>query len=193
MVLDYFAVGEAYGLLKAAGDAENAPVLTGSLFLSKSGWIMLSVPNALVRGIFATLREPGIELPTHSDGVLNAHCSVFRPEELATIGGPERITERGHSFTYQLGPLQTAVPGGWEEMGRVWFVKINSPGLQNLRKSYGLSALPNEGKYDFHITVAVRRKHVLKPNEVAKAAAPSLHCLSAQEIANQLAYLANAG
>jgi 8-oxo-dGTP pyrophosphatase MutT (NUDIX family) len=46
-------------------------------------------------------------------------------------------------------------------------VQVASPELAALRKSYGLSALPNED-HPFHITVAVRRKNVLGPNEVAK-------------------------
>jgi hypothetical protein len=49
----------------------------------------------------------------------------------------------------------------------VWAIQVASPELAALRKSYGLSPLPN-GDHQFHITVAVRRKNVLAPNEVAK-------------------------
>lgn len=145
--------------------------MSGRLYRSDSGWILLSVPNALVRGAFDALDQPGIELPYKSDGTLNAHISVFRPEELERIGGPDRITERGHTFHYTLGRLKTVVPAGWAEMSRVWMIEVSSPELEKLRKSYGLSGLPNENKFAFHITVAVRRKKVLQENDVRKAAA----------------------
>lgn len=162
-----FAAGEA--LVKQASDAELVYNLAGRLYASESGWILMSVPNALVRGVFSAMREPGIELPpSGSDGHLNAHVSVMRPEEVEMLGGVDKITERGKSFTYTLGRVYTVEPNGWGDMSRVWFVKVHSPELQELRRSYGLSSLPNDGKYDFHITCAVRRKRVLGRNETAK-------------------------
>jgi hypothetical protein len=47
-------------------------------------------------------------------------------------------------------------------------LRVHSPELQELRRSYGLSSLPNDGKFDFHITVAIRRKNVLGRNTVSK-------------------------
>lgn len=167
-------LGQAVGiLLKTAGDAEAAPVMSGRLYLSSSGWLMLSVPNALVNGIFASLDEEGLEIPPGKNGKpYNAHISVMRPDEVAVAGGGEAITERGKTFHYQFGPLKTVAPSGWDEMSKVWFVEVKSPELQNLRKSYGLPALPHKGEAElqFHITVAVRRKKVLQQNDVKKAA-----------------------
>ena len=37
--------------------------LADPIAMVKSGWVLLSVPNALVRGCFAALDEPGVELP----------------------------------------------------------------------------------------------------------------------------------
>lgn len=159
-------------LVKTAAEPVPAYNLAGTLYLADSGWILLTVPNALVRGMFAAMREPGIELPPGANGgPLNAHISVFRPEELAELGGPDKITERGKTFHYSIGRLVAVEPDGWSEMARAWFLRVHSPELQQLRRSYGLSSLPNNGKYDFHITVAVRRKAVLGRNEVSKAAA----------------------
>lgn len=154
---------------KSAGDAAPAYNLTGTLYRSGSGWILLQVPNALVRGVFAAMNEPGAELPpSGDDGRLNAHISVFRAEELDAIGGADAITERGKQFKYSIGRLMSVEPATWSEMGRVWFLKVHSPELQALRRSYGLSSLPNDGKYDFHVTVAVRRKGVLGRNASRK-------------------------
>jgi hypothetical protein len=158
--------------VKEAAETKPAYNLVGTLYLSSSGWIMLSVPNALVRGIFAAMNEPGIELPPSGEtGQLNAHVSVLRPSEIDMIGGPDKITERGKQFHYSLGRLVEVEPEGWPEMAKVWFVRIHSPALQFFRRSYGLSSLPNDGKYDFHVSVACRRRGVLGRNDVRKAAA----------------------
>lgn len=162
----FFDVGRS--LLKQA-DAQVAYNLAGRLYLSQSGYLVVNVPNALVRGVFAAMAEPGIELPPAGpDGNLNAHVTVMRPEEVTLAGGPDKITERGKQFTYTLGRIYSVEPDGWPDMSRVWYVKVHSPELQQLRRSYGLSSLPNDGKHDFHVSVAVRRKKVLGRNDAAK-------------------------
>ena len=153
--------------MKQASDTELSYGMGGMLYLSDSGWLLLQVPNALVRGAFAALQEPGVELPPSGpEGRLNAHISVIRPEELETIGGPEVVVERGKTFRYSLGEIRTVRPAGWEEMDRVWFIKVRSPDLEKLRKSYGLSARPKNNEFDFHITIAVRKKKVLVTSDV---------------------------
>jgi hypothetical protein len=160
---------------KSAGDAVLSYAMHGRLYISGSGWGLLSVPNSLVRGVFDAMSEPGIELPPSgkNDDKLNAHLSVFRKEEIESIGGPDKITERGHDFSYTLGPVRTMVPDGWSAMSRVWVIEVRSPELEALRKGYGLTGKPNNGKYDFHITVAVKRKHVGFENTVSKGAEAS--------------------
>jgi len=161
-------IGQAQ--LEKQGDAPaNVTVLSGRLEASKSGWILLSVPNAIVQGLFAALDVPGAELPPSGpDGKLNAHISVIRGDELASIGGPSKVTERGRRFKFQLGPVQECTPKGWGDMSKVWFVKCHSPELEALRRSYGLSSLPKNNEFNFHLTIAVRRKHVLRENSVTK-------------------------
>ena len=128
------------------------------LYASKSGWLLLSVPNALARGAFDALNEPGVELPPD----FNAHISVIRPEELAEKGlTQDSITERGHDFRYTLGPVRTVSPHGWDEISKVWYIEVNSPDLEKVRKSYGLSPLPNSNQFKFHITFATRKKNVI--------------------------------
>lgn len=154
-------------LTKQAAAATTTYCLTGRLFASASGWILLSVPNAFVRGLFDTLQEPGLELPPN----FSAHISVMRPNEVKELGGVNKITERGHVFKYQIGPMKTVQPAGWPEISKVWFVSVESPELKQLRKSYGLSALPlKDGEeIPFHITVAIRKKRILQENEVKKS------------------------
>ena len=162
-----FRIGE---YIKTASDAVPAYNLAGTLYLSSSGWLMLSVPNALVRGFFAAMHEPGVELPPSGpDGQLNAHISVMKPAEVALLGGADKINERGKQFFYSVGRwVEVTDPEGWSEMAKVWFLRVHSPELQALRRSYGLSSLPNEGKHDFHITAAVLRRKVLGRNDTRK-------------------------
>src|SRR3954471_22753330 len=101
----YAVAASHVGHVKAASVPEVAHSLSGRLYLSKSGWILLDVPNSLVRGAFDALHEAGAELPL-KDGRLNSHISVMRPEEVEKIGGPDSIHERGHQFKYSLGQLK---------------------------------------------------------------------------------------
>ncbi len=166
----YLEVG--HRLIKQGTDAVPAYSMSGMLYHKKGhggDWMMLAVPNALVHGVFSAMDEPGLELPPSGEAQrLVAHISVMRPEELAKIGGPNRVTERGKRFRYRLGGLTSVEPRGWPEMAQCWMLRVHSPELQALRRSYGLSSLPKEGKYDFHVTVAVRRKNVLGRNETGK-------------------------
>lgn len=170
-------------MTKIAGTAQLVSVLRGRLIGTDSGWLLLEVPAQLVRGAFDALNVPGIELPIKTEGRLKAHISVADQKELESIGGLEKITEKGHHYAYQLGPVKTAVPDNWPEMSRVWFIEIRSRELQKLRMSYGLSPLP---KYPFHITIAYRRKNVLRDNNVSKKSAEAVCSLQGTETYNSI-------
>ena len=159
-----YASGHALGwLYRGNKQASTDQPLTGRLYLAKSGWLLLSVPNALVRGVYDALSAPGAELPRagvmnvpNVDGdLLNAHISVMTADEVASIGA-DKISERGHSFGYSLGPLKELDVRNVAGVSKVWAITVKSPALADLRKSYGLSPLPND--HAFHITVAVDRK-----------------------------------
>ncbi len=158
-------------LVKQSGE-EPAYNLAGTLQLLGTGWVVVSVPNALVRGVFDAMAEPGIELPPGATGM--AHVPVFSPEELAKLGGADRITERGRQFNYTLGRLVAMDPGADEPgIARLWAFRVHSGGpggLQELRRSYGLPSLPGEdGDRPFRCVVALRRRGVLGRTDTAKA------------------------
>lgn len=151
--------------------------LSGRLYLTKANWLMLSVPNALVRGVFDAISAPGAELPTQSatgapetasglGDVLNANIAVMTADEVAKIGA-DSINERGHSFGYALSGMTELTVSHLPGVSKAWALQISAPSLSALRKSYGLSPTPrDQGK--FHILVAVRRKGVLSDNGQAK-------------------------
>ena len=168
-----YHAGNALGwLYRGNKQASTNHFLSGRLHLSKSGWLLLSVPNALVRGVYDALTAPGAELPTagiwgtdENKELLNAHISVMTADEVNKIGA-DKINERGHTFHYSLGALKEITPKT-ANLSRVWAIQVASPSLAALRKSYGLTPLLN-GDHAFHITVAVRRKGVLLNNSTGK-------------------------
>lgn len=163
---------------KQAAEPQATAALVGTLYLSRSGWLLLSVPNAVVRGLFDALHEPGTELPSNSSGNLEAHISVMTPADVEQAGGADKISERGHQFRYQLGAVKTVRPRGQSKFSAVWFVAVKSSELEQLRKSYGLSATPYGGDHEFHITFAYRKLRVLQNNDVTKAAAVRIERIS---------------
>jgi hypothetical protein len=170
-----YAVGNALGWLsRTSKQASVNHMLSGRLYLSKSGWLLLSVPNALARGVFDALTAPGAELatagvmnvPNVKEELFNAHISVMTADEVASIGA-DKINERGHVFHYGLGPIKEITPKNVDGVSKIWAIQVASPALAAVRKSYGLTPLPH-GDHQFHITVAVRRKKVLQHNDVCK-------------------------
>ncbi len=162
---------------KLAADSDTAAPaynLAGMLYVSSQEgkpWGLLSVPNALVRGVFDAMQEPGIELPPGPTpaAALNAHISVFNPDDIDMLGGAEKLrNDRGKTFRYTLGRLVEVAPNGWADIAKCWVLRVHSPELQALRRSYGLASLPGDGQLDFHVAVAVRRRGVLGRNEKAK-------------------------
>jgi len=189
-----YAAGNALGWLYRAGDKQAATgyPLAGRLYLAKSGWLLLSVPNALVRGVFDALVEPGVELPTagvfnvpNVDAhIVNAHISVMTADEVASIGA-DNISERGHMFGYTLAGLKEIDVKNVDGVSKVWAVQVTSQPLAALRKSYGLPPLPN-GDHPFHITVAARRKGVLLDNGKAKGYETPAESAEGQRFSNPI-------
>jgi len=142
--------------------------LSGLLQATKTGHLILGVPNSLVRGVFDAMDEPGISLPSAIDGgTLRAAVVVMTPEELQQVGGPDAITERGKQYAYHLGSLVEQPAKGWPGISVCWHLKINSPELGKLRRSYGLPT-KLEGDSDFSIVVACRKVGVLSTKAVSK-------------------------
>jgi hypothetical protein len=168
-----YAAGQALGCLYQGNkQAATSYPLSGRLYLSKTGWLLLAVPNALVRGVYDAMPAPGAELPTtgamgvgEKSELLNAHITVMTGDEVTQVGA-DKINERGHMFGYTLGALKEIEPRSGSNLSKIWAIQVAAPLLSALRKSYGLSALPNDEP--FHITVAVRKRGVLLDNGKAK-------------------------
>jgi len=144
--------------------------LRGRLVLSQTNWVLLEVPNSIGNGLFQALHEPGVEQPiSDTSGKYNAHISVMRPSEVQTIG-VGNITERGKLYGFNItGIREISEPAGWPEVSKAWVAEVQSPELQQLRRTYGLPA----PRYPLHITVAIRRRNVLRSRPTQEKAASS--------------------
>lgn len=156
--------GYTAGRAAAEKEASGEHFLAGRLYVAKSGWLLLAVPNALVRGVFDAMHVPAANLPTcgllnvpnEPEEVLNAHISVMTADEVTQVG-LKNISERGHMFRYSIGRLVEIPVRNIAGINKLWALTVTSPELAALRQSYGLSKYPNDHK--FHITIGVRKKH----------------------------------
>ncbi len=150
---------------------KRAEVKLSGLLQITNKYLIVSVPTALVRGIFDAMHEPGITLPSALEGdTLRAGVVVMTPDEIDGIGGADKISERGKQFTYTLGKLQEVKAENWPGVSTCWHLRIHSPDLTKLRRSYGLPG-KIEGKSDFSVVVACRKLGVLASNSTSKTTA----------------------
>ena len=155
--MNLYQISNAHLYLTKSGN-ELSYSLAGRLQLAQTGWLVLAVPAALVRGAFDALHEEGVELPDQYA------IPVLAPEELGDV---ERISERGHTFHFTMGPVRTFEPnrGG---LSKTWYIQIYSPELKRFRHSYGLDAhLKNTNS--FQLPIAIRKSGVLSNNQTKKS------------------------
>jgi hypothetical protein len=110
---------------------------------------VLDISEDFKRSVFEAIKTSGMQYD-HEHG---AHISVFTDEELDRM--PEVISEVGKMYPFFLRSIESVNPDGWDEVERVWFVRVESKELEELRKKYGLSPKVH-GDHDFHITIAVK-------------------------------------
>ena len=138
----------------------------GVLKRNSAGLIYLDIDNRFISMMLPLLksrhlvRPPYFDLFTEPDG---AHIPVI-PAREAAFQYLSEIEEVNREFTFEIKGLYSMKPATWPEVEEVWFFKIHSPELENLRRKYFLPEHPNG--HPFHITVAV------KPRTGAKGNAP---------------------
>jgi len=157
------------GKQAAAGESITYS-LTGLFYVTTVNgkhWGLLSAPAALVRGLLDAMHEPGMTPLVHK-GRLLSHIVVMSPSEIEAVGGPDRLkADRGKPFRYTIGRLVSFEPA-WPGVSRCWALRIHSPELQQLRRTYGLSGLPDGGRGEFRILVGIRKRGVTGRNAISK-------------------------
>lgn len=161
----YYAAG--FSLASGVKIASSPRPFSGKLVLSKNGWLVLTVPSAIIRGMFDAISDPGFEIPKRRDGAILSQIAVMSPEEIDSIGGPDKISERGHFFRYSISSIKR-FDVNMDDVSSVIAATVESPELLKVRRSYGLKD-PNSKFGKFAIIVAVRKKGVLGKNDVSKS------------------------
>ena len=141
-------------LSKEAQQMKSVP-LKGIIRKTDDGFIYVDISNNVINGLFSLIDEEGIEKPPYSDEEydnIGAHISVMKEDELKE---DEEFSDFGKEITFKLDKFFSVEPKTWDEVERVWCIKVVSPDLEKLRKKYGL-AKKFHG-HDFHITVAVKK------------------------------------
>lgn len=139
----------------------------GLLQLAKSGHLVVTVPAALVRGLYDSLDMPGLSLPRNTDGSVKANIAIMTPAELQLIGGPDTVTERGRSYTFSFGDFFAAPAKDWMGVSKCWLWHVRSPELAQLRRTYGLPSKIDDS-FDFSLMIAYQKSNVLRDNAVTK-------------------------
>lgn len=161
---EFFSAGQAHGLLCKAGAHTPVHALSGRLQAGPNGGIELTVPASLIKGVFDALHEPGAEFVVRNNRTESA-IKVMTKAEVDKLGGQDKVTERGHSYNYTLGPIvELPASGGYEKL---WAISIDSDDLKAIRGSYGLETSPQLG---FYIPVGIKKNNVTKDNGVSKLA-----------------------
>lgn len=145
--------------MKIAADTELAykkvPMVGKLTLKQKDGdYGILKVPEAFKKAVYDAIWEEGMQYDDLHEKH-EAHISVFDDVEMKELRKKGKIPEDGKDFKFDLKSVEMVEPEGWPEMEKVWFVTVDSPELEALRKKYGFTPLM-KGDHKFHITVAVK-------------------------------------
>ncbi|MBA3720946.1 MAG: hypothetical protein H0W88_00925 [Parachlamydiaceae bacterium] len=130
--------------------AKNNLPQNGILKEDPDGFVYLKVDDGYINQLFPQLHVRNYVKPPffRRPDAPGAHISVIYVEELRRIG---KIKEIGSSYTFTIKSLAFVPP----QTGEFIILQVESPELDNLRSSYGLS--PHLKGHQFHISIAKRR------------------------------------
>ncbi len=143
-------------LTKLASSAKDV-IFTGTVLQTSDGFVYVDVPNSIFNG-FIPLLDDAEKPPRnekHYDDI-GAHITLIKSKEIKNNN--INFTDAGKVVNYVItGVQEVNDPDGWEEMEKVWFLKVQSEELENLRLKYNLPKRIKD--HDFHITIGVKRRH----------------------------------
>lgn len=122
---------------------------------SSDGFVYVDVDDAYIHKLIAFIQKDGFEKPPYfgSTDLVGAHISVIYQDEMKQYGVGE-IEECGETIDFRATGCNIVHPHKWKDMDEVYFVVVEAPELDQIRKKYGLP----KREYDFHITIGVKHK-----------------------------------
>lgn len=122
-----------------------------------NGFIYVDLDDEYVHKLITFIQQDGFQEPPYfgDNDLVGAHITVAYPEETKKYG-IKQIKECGEMISFVPKKCQVAHPFRWEKIEEVYFIVVDAPQLDKIRKQYGL---PKQ-KYDFHITIGVKPKMI---------------------------------
>jgi len=133
--------------------------LKGILRKTKNNFVYLDIPNNIINGFISMLDYEGVDKPPYNLKSFNnvgAHISVIGTDEYKD-NNIEEIKEIGKEFNFTFKDMKFTNPKGWDEMKKVYFIRIDAPDLEKIRIKYNLSKKIDG--HDFHITIGVEKNN----------------------------------
>lgn len=130
----------------------------GVLRRNQLGLVYLDIDNRFISMMLPYLKAQGLVRPPYFNlfgSPEGAHIPVISARE-AGFHYLDEVVEVGQEFSFEIEGLYSMQPFSWPEVEQVWFFKIKSEELENLRQRYFLPSLP--GGHAFPIAVAVKPK-----------------------------------
>jgi len=124
----------------------------------KGQFIYVKVDDLYIYKLLDFIRNEGYEEPPYfgQPDLVGAHISVIYPDEMQN-GKIEPIDELGKVICFQIKGCEIVHPPNWKDVDQVYILTLYAPELDEMRKKYGLP----KRKYDFHITIGIKRKTAL--------------------------------
>lgn len=129
---------------------------SGTLKMSPQGLVYLDIDDRFILSLIPYLRAYNLIRPPYFnllDGPGGAHVPVIGAREMA-FHYLDLVPELNREFSFEIEGLYSVEPTNWPEVEQVWFFKLHSPQLEQVRKRSFLTAKP--GGHSFHIAVAVK-------------------------------------
>lgn len=140
----------------------------GQLKLKGNGFVYLDVDNAYVDDSVTLLPIEGPFNPVSTQRrQMGAHISVIYEDEMIGHGIWE-LAQAGEWFHFEVKELRYVDRISSKGKERLWLLAVDAPGLQRLRRSYGLK--PKLQGYDFHITIGRESRENIEKEEIPAAA-----------------------
>lgn len=132
-------------------DIENNLPHVGIL-KNSDGFVYVDVDDGYIHNLITWIQQDGFEEPPYfGAGLVGAHITVIYPDEIKKYGLTD-ITECGEQISFVPKDCQIVYPPRGKEIDEVYFVVVESPQLDQIRKKYGLT----KREYVFHITIGVK-------------------------------------
>jgi hypothetical protein len=134
--------------------AEHKLPHCGVLKMTKT-FVYVDLDDAYIHSLIPFIQEEGFQEPPYFGNPYTegAHISVVYPDEMEKYG-IKKIPECGELIYFTPKACKIEHPPKWKGIDEVYFIVVEAPQLEMIRKKYGLP-LQN---FDFHITIGVKPK-----------------------------------